>query len=471
MEKKIGRQEPTTSIILAYTKTRGQEAVDLYELTGNKAHPWEQALVYDIMAINEDGQWVHTKFGFAVPRQNGKGEILIIRELHGLAMGEHILHTAHRVSTSHSAFERLKKILESLGLVKDRDYHSIKAKGQEIIELKEGGKIEFRTRTNTGGLGESYDLLVIDEAQEYQTAHETALKYVIAASKNPQTIMCGTPPTAVSSGTVFKNLRDDVLAGAAGNTGWAEWSVEKISEIFDKELWYRTNPSLGLTLKERTVADELGTSEESRIDFNIQRLGLWLEYNIKSAISRSAWDAVSIREFPELEGPLAVGIKYNKDGVTVCLAIAAHTRDGKIFTEVAGRHKVREGPGWIISFIRNLGDNITQIAIDGKNGQEILKDELMAADLQKPHLMKIEEVIEAAQRFENGIYQGTICHMEQPSLANVVANCEHRAIGTGGGFGYRPINDLLDISLMESVMLAYWAAEKFDDSQIQGISY
>ena len=415
--------------------------------------------------------WIHTKFGYAVPRQNGKGEILIIRELYGLAIGEHILHTAHRTSTSHSAYNRLIKILEALGLERDRDFHSIKAKGQEIIELSDGGTIEFRTRTNTGGLGESYDLLVIDEAQEYQTAHETALKYVIAASKNPQTIMCGTPPTAVSSGTVFKSLRNDVLAGVTQNTGWAEWSVEKISDIYDKELWYKTNPSLGLTLNERTVSDELGTTEEARIDFNIQRLGLWLEYNIKSAISRSAWEAVNVQELPEMTGSLAAGIKYNNDGISVSMAIAVRTKDGRIFTEVVGRRKVREGPEWIIGFIQQLGDNITEIAIDGKNGQAILKDRLKEEDLIAPHIIKTEEAVEAAQRFENGIYQRTLCHMEQPSLTNVVANCEHRKIGTGGGFGYRPINELLDISLLESVMLAHWAAEKFDSDAVQGISY
>ena len=470
MEKRIGRQEPTISVTLPYTRTRGPAAVKLYSISGNKSHPWEEALVYDIMAINGDGLWIHQKFGLAVPRQNGKGEILIIRELYGLAIGEHILHTAHRVSTSHSAYKRLEKYLKAMGLEKDKDYHSIKAKGQEIIELKDGGTIEFRTRTATGALGESYDLLVIDEAQEYQTAHETALKYVIAASKNPQTIMCGTPPTAVSSGTVFKSLRNDVFVGMVQDTGWAEWSVPEISDIYDKNLWYETNPSLGLTLKERTIASELGTTDEARIDFNIQRLGHWLEYSRKSAIPGSAWDAVQLQEAPRLTGEFAVGIKYNKDGMTVSLAVAALTIDDRIFVEVVGRHYVREGTEWIIDFIRRIERNISEIAIDGKNGQEILKDELKNADLIVPHLMKTEEVIEAAQRFENGIYQRTLCHMDQPSLRNVVANCEHRRIGAGGGFGYQPINDLMDISLLESVMLAYWAAEKFDNT-IQGISY
>ena len=52
-----------------------------------------------------------------------------------------------------------------------------------------------------------------DEAQEYQDDQESALKYVVTDSHNPQTILCGTPPTPVSSGTVFTKYRKDTLAG------------------------------------------------------------------------------------------------------------------------------------------------------------------------------------------------------------------------------------------------------------------
>ena len=64
-----------------------------------------------------------------------------------------------------------------------------------------------------------------DEAQEYTADQETALKYIVTDSKNPQTIMCGTPPTAVSAGTVFVKLRQLILSGESEDAGWAEWSV------------------------------------------------------------------------------------------------------------------------------------------------------------------------------------------------------------------------------------------------------
>ena len=270
MDKRIGEQDPSIAFILPYAKTLAPEAISLYQASGQTVLEWQKGVLYDVMAVNENGLWTHTSFGYAIPRQNGKGEILILRELRGLAFGERIIHTAHLTSTAHAAFEKLLRILDLIGLKKSKDYSSIKAKGQEQIRLKQGGVIDFRTRTNTGALGESYDLLVIDEAQEYQTTHKTALQYVISASNNPQTIMCGTPPTVVSSGTVFKDYRDAVLKGSRQNSGWAEWSVDEMSDVNEKDLWYKTNPSLGILLSERTIIDEIDDTESGRIDFNIR---------------------------------------------------------------------------------------------------------------------------------------------------------------------------------------------------------
>ena len=122
-------------------------------------------------------------------------------------------------------------------------------------------------------MGEGFDLLVIDEAQEYTNDQESALKYVVTDSKNPQTLFCGTTPTPLSGGTVFTNLRKAALLGDTKNTGWEEWSVEEESDPQEKDLWYLTNHSLGTIFTERSVEDEIG---DDVIDFHIQRLGLWL---------------------------------------------------------------------------------------------------------------------------------------------------------------------------------------------------
>ena len=150
MAKRIGNQEPTQKLVLPYKKSLYKDAVETYQKTGRKAQKWQATLLNYIMALNGDKLWTHAQFGYSVPRQNGKNEIAAMREMHGIVSGERILHTAHRTSTSHMAWERLCGLLDEAEI----KYDSIKAKGSENIRLADGGKIEFRTRTTLGGLGD-----------------------------------------------------------------------------------------------------------------------------------------------------------------------------------------------------------------------------------------------------------------------------------------------------------------------------
>ena len=462
-ETRKGCQTPTQSVILPYSETRGAEAITLYNSTGRTAQEWQELIIYDLMAVNEEGLWVHTKFGYSVPRRNGKNEIVSMREMYGLKRGEHIMHTAHRTSTTHSAWERLYDLLEKAGIPIISSYRAF---GKEHIEVEGGGKIEFRTRTTKGGLGEGFDLLVIDEAQEYQSDHESALKYVVTDSKNPQTIFCGTPPTPVSSGTVFTKYRRNVLAGKTFNSGWAEWSVEFMSDPRDKELWYLTNPSLGTVFTERSVLDEVGDDEA---DFNIQRLGLWLQYNQKSEISETEWDELKCDRLPEFQKSVYVGIKYGQDGTNVAMSVAVKTADKKIFVETIDCQSVRNGSRWIVEYLKCMAP--ARIVIDGANGQKLLADELKRRKIKGIVLPTVKEVIVANTSFESGLFTGSICHMGQPSVKQAASNCEKRAIGSNGGFGYRSQKEGVEIAILDSIILAHWACSKSRERRKQKISY
>lgn len=445
-----GRQTPTKSVVLPYKKTKGNQAIKLYSLTGNDLIEWQQDLLKDIMAVNDDGNWTHLQFGYAVPRRNGKTEDVYAREMLGLITGESILHTAHRTDTVHSSWERMMDLLKAAGIPIE---HCYKASGKEHIYIKGGGRIEYRTRTNSGGLGRGYDLLVVDEAQEYTAAQSTALTYVTSASKNPQTIYLGTPPTAVSAGTKFQEYRDSILTAKKEDGGWAEWSIEKQTDPLNKDAWYESNPSLGILLTERTVRSEFNGDD---VDFNIQRLGLWLSYSQKSEISEAEWVALSAPKMPKLTSKLFVGIKYGKDGANVSLSIAARTASDKIFLESIDCRPIRSGNGWLLKFMKSA--DIEKVVVDGASGQELLKKEMKEERIKPvPILPKVNEVISANALFLQGVEAQSIRHMNQKSLRQVVSNSEKRAIGSKGGFGFQTFLEGADVSLMDSAILAFWA--------------
>ena len=82
-----GRQTPTVSHTLPYMATHGTEAADLYDRSGRTAQDWQRLMLSDIMAVDANGLWVHMKYGWSVPRRNGKSEILIMRCLWALTHG------------------------------------------------------------------------------------------------------------------------------------------------------------------------------------------------------------------------------------------------------------------------------------------------------------------------------------------------------------------------------------------------
>ena len=458
---RVGRQTPTVSVILPYTKTKGAEAVELYNATERTVFEWQEALCYDIMAVSDSGLWVHQKFGYSIPRRNGKSENVLMRCLWGLKNRERILYTAHRASTSHAVWERLGRLCEKADITVES---SFRAFGKEHLYCEGDAVIEFRTRTSTGGLGEGYDLLVIDEAQEYTPDQETALKYVVSDSPNPQTILLGTPPTAISAGTVFPKYRERVLQGNGFESGWAEWSVLHQTDPHDVEAWYETNPSLGLVLKERTIRSEIG---EDEVDFNIQRLGLWLKYNQKSAISAQEWDQLRVDELPELTGKLFVGVKYGFDGANTAVSIAARTKDGRIFVEAFGCNPQKQGAAWVLDLLSKA--DVAQVVIDGDKG--LLGKAMSVARMKAPKYPKTAEVITANAQFDLAIAQQTVLHMKQSAVDQVVCNCDKRAIGSNGGFGFKSQIEGADVAILDSMILAHWACAEAKPKKKQHISY
>lgn len=136
------------------------------------------------------------------------------------------------------------------------------------------------------------------------------------------------------------------------------------------------------------------------------------------------------------------------------MSVAAKTAEGKIFVESIDCRPIRAGNEWIIDYLMHMKPKT--VVVDGANGQQLLANDMKEAGLKAPDLPTVKEIIMANSSFEQGLFQNMICHANQPSLAQSVSNCEKRSIGTNGGFGYKAIKEGVEISLLDSVILAYW---------------
>ena len=163
-------------------------------------------------------------------------------------------------------------------------------------------------------------------------------------------------------------------------------------------------------------------------------------------------------------------MKYAKVKDTVSVAVAMKTSDGKVFVEAIDCRSVREGNNWIIEYIRN--PRVDSVVIDGASGQSLLEQDIKNAGVRRNVILpKVGQVIEANAQFEQCFFSGNVCHCQQPALEQAVSNSEHRAIGSGGGYGYNSILEGADISLLESVTLAHWACANAKERKKQRVSY
>ena len=162
----------------------------------------------------------------------------------------------------------------------------------------------------------------------------------------------------------------------------------------DRDAWYETNPSLGTILKERNIMSEIGSDT---LDFNIQRLGYWIRYNLKSVISAAEWAELKAEKLPALRSHIFVGIKYSKTD-TVSVSIAIRTEDNRIFVEAIDCRPFRAGTDWIVAFLRGI--DVKAVVVDGQSGQNLLADAMKDAHLKRPLLPTVKQIIAANAVFE-----------------------------------------------------------------------
>lgn len=283
----LGVQSPRVQLVPAFKSSDVEDATFLSASYGLIPDPWQELVLTAWLARRADGSWAAGRCGLAVPRQNGKNGIIEIRELFGMVvLGEKFLHTAHEVKTARKAFSRLKWFFGDQANDPGARFPELNAlvseirstNGQEAITLKDGGAVEFVARSRGSGRGYTVDVLILDEAQELTDEQLEALLPTISSAplQNPQTILTGTPPSNPTLGQVFTRSRDAGVEGKARRLAWHEWSISGRVDIFDRQVWADTNPSLGRRLQSTVIEDELppGMTADG---FSRERLGKWLE--------------------------------------------------------------------------------------------------------------------------------------------------------------------------------------------------
>ena len=383
------------------------------------------------------------------------------------ACGSRIMHTAHRVKTAKESFSRLVRYFtddshpELADLVERIRYTN----GEESIQLRNGGLVQFSARSRAGARGVAdVQLLVFDEAQDLTDEQQEAILYTLAASStgDRQMVMCGTPPDPSSPGTVFARVRRAALStDPPAGTCWHEWGVVELpargasfADLVDDV--YAANPSMGLTLDEAWTEREFDQSDLA--GFSRERLGWWAPEagETPPAIPPAVWEAAEIPAIGDgYAGVSAFGVKFSPDGAEYALAGCKMARDrsGCAF-ELVEVGTTERGTRPLANALADRAGRASVVVVDGMNGASALCDNLGEARVPRGYVVRprTADVVAASQGLLDAVTDGFARHSAQPALDEAAAAATVRPIGNRGGWGF-------DGSIaMEACALAVWGA-------------
>jgi len=459
----LGMQTPVHRLCADYELSEGKFAVQMANKYGLKPHPWQCMVLDDWLAV-ENGKLVNSLCLLPIPRQNGKTGVSDPRETWGLVWrGEQILHTAQEFQTAQKAFNRLRKKFGSMKNDPMAEFPELNAlvdryttsANQMVLDLKNGGHIEFRTRGSNSdmGRGGTFDLVVIDEAQSYTDEQDAALAPLNSAapSGSPQTILMGTvpDPRRPDKGHKFMTMRNTLLKTPYKGACIHEWSVDEIGDVFDKSRWYTANPSLGYQLLESGLEKDANTMSADA--FAREHLGWWPPVTAMSmnVFDPQAWDACATDDEPR--GDVCYGVKLSPDGSEA--ALSACWRGDVPHFELVDYRDTRSGLGWLADWLDARADKCAMLAVDGRNA-EALTSRLENYRDRQLHVMRTSDAIDAAALIVDGIRSGTVTHYGQAELDDQAKSAARRKVGRDawciGGE---------QSTAIESAACALWAAK------------
>lgn len=474
---KHGRQEPTFTTVNteSWDFTYGPAIADFYKCYKIELLPSQQLELdaYGARTYAEDGTELirYNTVCTARPRQTGKSYAVRLYALFlAVFFGKRILVTCHNTDTTKEHFKWLKGLIESHNSLEEKLLpDGVKRSYIEMgFYFRNGGSIEFSTRTNSLSRGKTYDIIIIDEAQEYTYGQMESLSAVtIASGADSQTIYLGTPPSPLSLGTVFRDLYEQAHSGKS-SIGWMEWAIGFVptaSEITDPDLWYAFNPGMGFRITEKKMRDAAESFANNPVGFAREYLGYWSPIKtINPIIDAEQWNTCSVSESvaDAIKGDLAFGVKISASGTFAALTIAVRPFDSdqpKLVELYDVLNLQVSSVAEFADFLAPLLPKTLGVLIDGKGDSATLVYFLAKHGVKDKRVViqtKTDTLTNACSMFLNGIRGKSIAHCGYSELTDGVTSSTKRMIGKSGAFGFA--SDGPEATIAESAALAFYLA-------------
>lgn len=471
------------------------DVLDICDLANIRCDPWQDGALEATSSIDAEGQWAATEFGILVSRQQGKGNILLPYELAHLFLWPRedgapklIGHTAHEGATAREAFRRARRAILASPILRAELVGGGRQTAQGVtgistgngnwaIELKNGNRLIFFTRTGSAGVGISFDVLIVDEAQHSPLTILEALLPTTDASPNKQVLFTGTVPKEDQDGEYFEGLRDRGRLGGFERTGWIEHTpvgsddpdtAAKI-DLGDPQVWREGNPGLGIRLAWKTVQDDWDRMGQTNPDaFSRQRISIWPSRKATEVEKLSELDLDAWKHQADEDAAVS------GDGVVLALALGRGGGYGTIGAAVrsdaesiAVEHLHTDtGTMWIAKKLKQLkaehGNAL--VVLDAKNAAAVISS--LDREGVKYLAMNLDEIAAAHALFIEHVNAGLVPHRKQDEVTKSLELATTRNIGRAG-VTWEQSDPTKPVSMAQAVTWALWGILKSEASPIK----
>lgn len=433
----MGHQSPRIERVPSAPSSAGAEAVELAAAAGLALDPWQRLVLERSLRERDNGQWASFEVGLCVARQSGKGAVLEARELAGLFLfGEKmIIHSAHEFRTASEAFRRLEFLIAETPDLSRRVKRVSRSHGEEGIELVDGSRIMFRTRTKSGGRGLSGDLVILDEAMILSYESVGALLPTLATRPNPQVWYTGSAVDheVHDKGFVFSAVRQRALAGDDPRLCYLEWSCEEGADASSPESWAQANPGMGIRISEEFIAAEHRALSKSPKTFAVERLSIgdWPadKADVAQVIDPEEWGKRR-DDTPEPVGSAVIGLVLAPDRSHWAIVAGQHTAADRIHVEVGSFRPMSHD-----DVVRYVSAVVTDwdpaaVVLDARGLAKVIVPKLQAVGIE-PELLNTPQVAGACGGFIDDVEAGVISHSGQPVLDSAARGLTLRDLPQG----------------------------------------
>lgn len=442
--------KPRIEVVTPFIHSAGHDVLEMAEAYGIDLDDWQKSIIVNALAETEDQNWIHSKVGLSIPRQQGKTRIIEAITLGAMLVLEEpvIIYTSVEVKSALEQFRTFTSYFENYDDLRRMAKVRNRA-GYEEIELSNGSRLKFAARSKQGARGMSADRLILDESQELSGAFMDALVPTLAARPNSQIIMAGTAPAPNMNSEAFTQTRNNALAGSESGLYYVEFSAEDDADLDDEAAWRMANPALGTRLSEQHIRTERATLSDA--GFARERLGMWAGARTQSVIPTDLWAERGWSELIPDNAEIALGIDVSPDRTNSTITVCARHED-KWHVEVM---KDGTGVGWIPSFVAEQYHkrNVRAVVVDKIGASASLIEPLKNLDVPVTELTT-QTAVQSVQHFYDLTIEDELRHFDQNELNNAIAGARKRKLA--GGWVWNPQNAAVNITPLVAATNAVW---------------